>query len=105
MAHPALSSVGQPMCAWTASDHKFAIHVPPDVISRLGAESWIAFKRVPRRGLEIGGILLGRAETRDDITTFWIDGFQQVESEHRSGPSYVLSESDFVHLQEAIKKH
>jgi hypothetical protein len=93
------------MCAWTESEHKFAIHVPPDVISRLGSESWIAFKRVPRRGLEIGGVLLGRTETRDDTTTFWIDGFQQVESEHRSGPSYVLSDSDFIHLQEAIKKN
>src|SRR5947207_747300 len=105
MAHPALSTVGQPMCAWTESDHKFAIHIPPDVIRSLAAECWIGFKRVPRRGLEIGGILLGRTETGDDITTFWIDGFQQVESEHRSGPSYVLSEFDFVHLQEAITKN
>jgi len=104
MAHPALSPAGQPMCAWSECDRKFAIYFPPDVISRLGAESWIAFKRVPRRGLEIGGILLGRTETRDDITTFWIDGFQQVESEHRLGPSYVLSESDISHLQEAITK-
>ena len=93
------------MCAWSESERKFAIHVPPDVIRRLGAECWIGFKRVPRRGLEIGGILLGRTETGDDITTFWIDGFEQVESEHRSGPSYVLSESDFSHLQEAIKKN
>ena len=93
------------MCAWIEADHKFAIHVSPEVISRIGAESWIAFKRVPRRGLEIGGLLLGRTETHDDVTTFWIDGFQQVESEHRSGPSYVLSESDFSHLQEAIKKN
>jgi hypothetical protein len=105
MAHPALSSVGQPMCAWSESERKFAIHIPPDVIRRLGSECWIGFKRVPRRGLEIGGILLGRTETGDDVTTFWIDGFQQVESEHRSGPSYVLSESDFSHLQEAIEKN
>ena len=105
MAHPGLSSVGQPICAWSESDHKFSICVPSDVIGRLSAESWIAFKRVPRRGLEIGGILLGRTDTRDDITTFWIDGFQQVESEHRSGPSYVLSESDFSRLQDVIKTH
>jgi hypothetical protein len=93
------------MCAWIEAERKFAIHIPSDVIRRLEAESWIGFKRVPRRGLEIGGILLGRTETGDDITTFWIDGFQQVESEHRSGPSYVLSESDFSHLQEALAKN
>jgi hypothetical protein len=60
---------------------------------------------VPRRGLEIGGILLGHVDCQDDKTNFWIKGFEPVESEHRSGPSYVLSESDFGHLQEALAKN
>ncbi len=64
----------------------------------------VAFKRVPRRGLEVGGILLGRADRRHDTTTFWLEGFESIESEHRSGPSYVLSEPDFVILKEALTK-
>lgn len=105
MAHVELSSAGQPICAWTENSRKFEIHLPPDVIGRLGTDSWVAFKRVPRRGLEIGGILLGRIESRDGTTTYWIEGFVPVESEHRSGPSYVLSESDFGRLQEALTKN
>jgi TonB family protein len=74
-------------------------------MGRLRAEAWVAFKQVPRRGLEIGGILLGRVENGHDATTFWIDGFEAVESEHRSGPSYVLSEADLARLRDAVESH
>ena len=82
-----------------------AIHIPAEVIGNLGTESLVAFKRVPRRGLETGGILLGRTEFRDDTTTFWIEGFAPIESEHRFGPSYVLSDSDFAHLQTELTRN
>lgn len=70
---------------------------------RLGIEAWAAFKQVPRRGLEIGGILLGRTEVVEDRIHLWVDGYRTVESEHRSGPSYLLSESDFERLHEDIE--
>jgi hypothetical protein len=54
--------------------------------------------------LEVGGILLGRTDQLEDATTFWIEGFECIDSEHRSGPSYILSESDWVHLREALTK-
>ena len=97
-----LSSARQPICSWSQASRNFAIHIPPEVIGLLATESLIAFKRVPRRGLEIGGILLGRTEVGEDTTTFWIEGFQPIESEHRSGPSYVLSDADFPRLQAAL---
>ena len=105
MAHAELASPGEPICTWTEASRKFAIYIRPEVIARLGTESWIGFKRVPRRGLEIGGILLGRADSQGDTTTYWIEGSVPVESEHQSGPSYVLSESDFAHLQEALTRN
>ena len=104
MAHSALHAAVQPFCVWTGGSRNFAIHLRPDVIERLGTESWMAFKRVPGRGLEIGGILLGRVETSGDSTTFWVDGFQPVESEYRSGPSYLLSELDLEQLRQKIGK-
>jgi Gram-negative bacterial TonB protein C-terminal len=109
MAQVVLSPIGQPICAWTCAStqgsREFAIHVPADVLARLAMEVRVAFKRVPRRGLEIGGILLGRADRRDETTTFWIEGFESVDSEHRSGPSYILSERDFTLLREALAKN
>jgi hypothetical protein len=94
-----------PICVWTDATRKFAIHIQQEVIGRLATDAWVAFKRVPRRGLEIGGILLGHIDCQDDTTRFWIKGFEPVESEHRSGPSYVLSESDLGHLQETIARN
>jgi len=67
-------------------------------------ECSIAFEQVPGRGLEIGGILLGRMETEENVTTFWVDGFRAIESEHRLGPSYLLSEGDFAHVRDEIAR-
>jgi hypothetical protein len=99
MADVESPSASQPFCVWAQASRNFAIHVPAEVIGSLGTESLVAFKRVPRRGLETGGILLGRTESQGDTTTFFVEGFAPIESEHRFGPSYVLSDSDFAHLQ------
>ncbi len=98
-------SAALPFCVWAQASRTFAIHIPAEVIGSLGTESLVAFKRVPRRGLETGGILLGRTEFREDTTTFWIEGFAPIESEHRFGPSYVLSDSDVAHLQKELARN
>lgn len=105
MAHSALPTAVQPFCVWTGTSRQFAIHLLPGVLERLGIESWTAFKRVPGRGLEIGGVLLGDVGTSGDSTTFWVHGFQSVESEYRSGPSYLLSELDLAQLRHEIEKN
>src|SRR5665213_793042 len=104
MAQVVLSPIGQLSCVWTQGPRKFAIQVHPDMLARLAMEVRVAFKRVPRRGLEVGGILLGHVDQGSDTTTFWIEGFESIESEHRSGPSYILSEPDLVLLREALTK-
>jgi hypothetical protein len=48
-----------------------------------------ALRSLPRRGLEIGGILLGRAGN-----SFLISGLRSIESEHLYGPGYKQSERD-----------
>jgi hypothetical protein len=105
VAAPQLSSVVAPVCSWSTATRKFEVYLDPAVLAKLGADSWVAFKKLPRRGLEIGGVLLGRIDAGDDTTTFWIEGFQDVESDHQAGPSYVLSRSDFARLQQTVAKH
>jgi len=105
MANVESPSATQPFCVWAQASRNFAIHIPPEVIGSLGTESLVALKSVPGRGLETGGILLGRTEFHGDTTTFWIEGFAPIESEHRFGPSYLLSESDFAHLQTELMKN
>jgi hypothetical protein len=105
MADVESPSATQPFCVWSQASRKFAIHISAEVIGSLGTESLVALKRVPRRGLETGGILLGRTEFRDTTTTFWIEGFVPIESEHRFGPSYLLSDSDVAHLQAELARN
>jgi hypothetical protein len=51
-----------------------------------------------RRGLEVGGILLGETSGGE----VHIDAFVEVPCEHRYGPSYTLSEGDLEKLRELL---
>ena len=57
------------------------------------------------RGLEIGGLLLGKARRNRGRTFVEVDSFVPVECEHLVGPSYLLSPSDRKHLAERIRRH
>ena len=105
MAHPqpVLKSTSIPAPA--AVPAKFFVEITPEVAARLTVEVWTAFKSVPRRGLEIGGILLGTVDRNEETTTFHVEGYMTVDSEHRSGPSYLMSEADLARLQRALCEH
>jgi hypothetical protein len=60
------------------------------------------FKALPRRGLEIGGLLIGTARVAGNLTVVDVDDFEPIESEHATGPSYVLSDGDRALLKERI---
>lgn len=77
--------------------------LPPVVIRRQAVEGIQqeineAFAALPHRGLETGGILLGRRE-QDRIV---VEDFEPVPSEHRYGPSYRFSDVDCKLLQETV---
>lgn len=80
-----------------------SIYLDFDLIDRLGFEIMRGFGAVPRRGAEVGGILLGSAETGEH-TILRIEDFVPVPCEHMRGPSYILSESDLRGFDEALAK-
>jgi len=90
---------------WEAPGGALSIHFALELVQQLGLEALEAYKAVPRRGLEIGGILLGRTASSGGSTTIYIEGYERVESEHRSGPSFRLSESDLERLDHLLQKH
>jgi hypothetical protein len=65
----------------------------------------LAFKSVPRRGLEIGGILLGTLHRNEQETIIRVEAHKTVDSEHRLGPSFLLSEADLSHFGEALANY
>lgn len=58
------------------------------------------FGAVPKRGAEVGGILIGRVETAPHLTVY-IEDYEEVQIEYKFGPSYQLSPKDEGALREA----
>lgn len=69
-----------------------------DAARGIHAEAMAGLNALPRRGAEIGGLLLG-SRAAGSVT---IESFASVESEHRYGPSYLLSERDIQALARAV---
>ena len=75
-----------------------AVQFAKPALDRLLSEVMTGFGAIPRRGAEVGGILVGRAEAG----TIWVDEVVVTPCEHRRGPSFLLSESDTAKFDEAF---
>jgi hypothetical protein len=78
---------------WEAPGKSLAIHLNLNVVDRLGAEVARGFGLVPKRGAEVGGVLLGSVQIGEK-TIVRIEGFAPVACEYRRGPSYLLGEDE-----------
>ena len=88
---------------WNSPNDLIRIRLDVDTARRLclvvkGGEA------LPTRGLEVGGLLLGRLTPEGTPTTV-IEDFEPIESEHRRGPSYTLSEKDRGLLERRLSAH
>jgi hypothetical protein len=90
--------------SWTAPDGAHTVAFVYEVVSALRARVVEAYHALPKRGVEIGGLLLGKAATagRHEVL---VEGFEEIACDHRFGPSYVLSEEELARLDEAIARH
>ncbi len=66
------------------------IHLSLDAVDGILSEVMTGFGAIPRRGAEVGGLLLGRNEGQ--VTR--IETFAMAPCEHRRGPSFLLSDRD-----------
>lgn len=66
-------------------------------LRRLAIEGLVA---LPKRGVEVGGIVVGRASG----TELQIEGFEEVRCEHKYGPSYALSDADRDALSKLLEQ-
>jgi hypothetical protein len=100
-ATPAKAGNGPDFYEWSVPGGSFSIQLSYDVIDRMSADIMKGFWSLPKRGAEIGGILLGRFAEGESVI---IDDYEQVSCEHRRGPSYVLSEPDRRKLEKTLRK-
>ena len=89
---------------WNSPRNSIMIRLDVDAARRLALVVKGGFEALPTRGLEVGGLLLGRVTSEDRPTTI-IEDFEPIESEHRRGPSYTLSEKDRGILERRLSAH
>jgi hypothetical protein len=81
---------------WAVPGNPVAVHLRLDVVDRLAAEFLRGLGAVPKRGAEVGGVLLGSIEPGlvKDTSIVRIDDFEPVPCSYVRGPSYLLTEDD-----------
>jgi hypothetical protein len=79
------------------------VNLSLEVVDLLGLEVMEGFQSLPRRGLEVGGFLLGRTRQNGEGLVVEIDKFAALECEHAVGPSYMLSTTDRANLEARIR--
>jgi len=79
---------------WAPSGKNFHVHLELDVLERLQAEVLRGFGAVPKRGAEVGGVLLGQIEEDGGQTTIHIENFEPVVCSYKRGLSYLLADDE-----------
>ncbi|MEO8099564.1 MAG: hypothetical protein ABI811_17835 [Acidobacteriota bacterium] len=88
---------------WEVPGKPVVVHLHLDVIDRLSAEVMRGFGAVPKRGAEVGGLLLGTVEVGEFITVK-VEDFEQIPCKYQRGPSFLLSEEERADFQQAVAK-
>jgi hypothetical protein len=77
---------------WEVPGKWISIELSLDLVDRLQQDVIRGFGALPRRGAEVGGILLGAVRGGGRVVR--VEDYQEVPIEYRRGPSYLLSELD-----------
>jgi hypothetical protein len=89
---------------WEVAGQPIAIHLHLEVVDRLGPEIMRGFGAVPKRGAEVGGVLLGTIEHIENQTIVRIEDFEPVACDYKRGPSFLLTEQDGEAFEDACAR-
>jgi hypothetical protein len=88
---------------WEVPGQPVVVHLRLDIVDRLVSEVMRGFGSVPKRGAEVGGILIGTI--RPGLPAIVrVDDFQPVACQYRRGPSYIFTEVDGGALEEGWRR-
>lgn len=83
---------------WSVEGRPVRIRAAADVLASIGRAAREGLEKVPRRGLEIGGVLLGTREGDELTITDW----RPIPCEHARGPGFELSANDEAALRQLL---
>jgi hypothetical protein len=86
---------------WEVPGKSVSIQLSLDVVDRLQQDVMRGFGAVPRRGAEVGGILLGAAASAGPVR---VEDYELVPIEYKRGPSYRLSPDDLQAFEAALRQ-
>jgi len=95
------SGTDSAIMTWHVSECPFTIESSARVLDDIRLAVMDAFFSLPRGGVEIGGILIGRFEN----ARLMIAGYAALDCEHAYGPSFTLSPPDEVRLEHLLSTH
>lgn len=88
---------------WEVPGNPVAVHLHLDVLDRIAAEVMRGFGAVPKRGAEVGGLLIGLVEPGDP-SVVRIEDYEAVTCGYKRGPSYLFTAEDIVGFDEACER-
>jgi hypothetical protein len=100
---PADSDTKATFYTWNPPASPAEVQLDFSVIDGLLLEVMKGFGAVPKRGAEVGGILLGSVSESSGHRTIHISGFRAVACAHAFGPSFLLTADEKAALSEAIE--
>lgn len=88
---------------WRAPGKPVVVHLSLGVVDRISQEAFEGLRALPRRGAEVGGILLGAAERGEQVVVKIVDS-APVLCGHYFGPSYVLTQDEKQAFQQVLAR-
>src|SRR5580704_11643894 len=92
---------------WEVPGQPVVVHLRLDVVDRMAADILRGFGAVPKRGAEVGGVLIGAVigpGKPGDGSTVRIEDFNPVPCSYSHGPSYLLTEDERALLDQVCQR-
>ena len=89
---------------WEITGRPIVVKLGMGFVDRLLPEVMRGFGAMPRRGVEMGGILLGSIDRSGDRPVVVVEDFEPVPSRHSRGATYLLSDEEIDRFKEIVAK-
>lgn len=89
---------------WETPGKKVAVHLRRSIVEWIDEQVKTAFKSIPKRGAETGGLLVGSKVFQGGKPVIIVESAEEIECEHRSGPSFILSDHDQQRLSAQMQR-
>jgi periplasmic protein TonB len=88
---------------WDFPEKPVSVRLSLDVVDGVERDVLESFRAITARGSEVGGLLLGRAETGSGMQII-VENYELFRCDYTRGPLYLLSDEEKSRLDESIRR-